>query len=162
MQPSSLLRRTYALALLLMLGAQGFVQQAWAAESNGQDIRVASLRIDIQVNADGTYVETEDIIEQLNSSRAVEQGGQVKIPYSSSLDNFEVIEASTLKQGGQRIPVARSSIFTQDGLIYHYGLTSFQDIQTTVVVFPNLDMGERIDTRKKVTRKKALQSDHIT
>lgn len=162
MQPSSLFRRTHALVLLLMLGAQDFVQQAWAAESNGQDIRVASLRIDIQVNADGTYVETEDIIEQLNSSRAVEQGGQVKIPYSSSLDNFEVIEASTLKQGGQRIPVARSSIFTQDGLISHYGLTSFQDIKTTVVVFPNLDMGDSIEIRKKITRKKAMLSGIFT
>ncbi len=120
----------------------------------GQDVRIKRLHIDLVVNADGSYSQTMDLVEQLNSLRAVEQAGQIKLPYSASLDTLDILEANTLKADGRKLPVARTSIFTQDGLISAEGLTSFQDLKTTVAVFPTLEPGDSIGIRFRVTRRK--------
>ena len=145
-----------ALSSWLLLGLLFAAAPSRAADNTGQDVRVKRLHVELRVNADGTYVEDTDWMQQVNSPRAVEQAGQIRIPYSSSLDKFEVVEAKTLKQDGRSIEVAASSIFTQDGLISPQGVTSFQDIKTTVAVFPDLDPGDSIEIHTRVTRQRPM------
>ncbi|HKY91392.1 MAG TPA: DUF3857 and transglutaminase domain-containing protein [Nevskiaceae bacterium] len=117
---------------------------------------VSRLHIDYRVEADGSYVETVDRITRLISEEAVHAEGQLRVPYSASLDQFEVVEARTIKSNGRRIEVPRQSIFVQDGLISPTGLTSFQDIKTTVVVYPELEAGDSVQLRTRVTRKRPM------
>lgn len=120
----------------------------------GPDVQLNRLHIDVKVERDGSYVETTDLIEQLNSERAVHDAGQIKLPYSASLDTFEIVEAQTLKKRGETVRVPASSIFVQDGLISDQGVTSYQDIKTTVVVFPNLEAGDSVRISYKRSRRK--------
>jgi len=118
--------------------------------------RFTRLHLDYQVNADGSYVETMDLVEQLNSEQAVHGGGQMRVPYSSSLDEFQVLEAQTIKRNGRRVVVPRTSIFVQDGLLSPEGTTSFQDIKTSVLVFPELEPGDSIALRTRTLRRRPL------
>jgi len=126
------------------------------ADANAIDVRYTKFHKDIEVHADGSYIETRELIEKLESERAAHEDGQIKLPYSASLDDFSVIEAYTLKRDGRHLAVPASSIFVQDGLISTTGLTSFQDIKTSVVVFPNLEAGDSIVLRSRMVRKVAM------
>lgn len=126
------------------------------AEAGPPPIAVVKLHLDYRINADASYVETSEIVQRLNSPAAVRSAGQVRVPYSSSLDEFQLLEAVTLKADGRRIAVPGSAVYTQDGSISAEGVTSFQDIRTTVVVYPDLAAGDSILLKTRITRKKPV------
>lgn len=151
---SALALAVLSVALATSVDAQ-MAPLAPAADPSHGYMDITRMHVDYRVETDGSYVETSDRVARLLSEQAVHAEGQLRVPYSSSLDTFEVLEARTIKANGQRVDVPKQSIFVQDGLISQSGLTSFQDIKTTVIVFPQLEAGDSIQLRSRVTRKRA-------
>ncbi len=143
-------------AAVRRLAAAVLLASCPALAEQSPDVRYTSIHTDIEVHRDGSYVETREFTERLGSERAAHEAGQIKIPYSTSLDRFSIEAAYTLKRSGEHIDVPQNSIFVQDGSISASGLTSFQDIKTSVVVFPNLEAGDSIVLRSRLVRSKPM------
>lgn len=142
----------------VLLACAGTAAAAVPPPPDLNHLRVSRLHIDYQVNADGSYVETLETVRQLNSEQAVRGGGQVRVPYSSSLDEFQVLEAYTLKRVGRRVAVPPGSVFVQDGLfeVSSQGITSFHDRKTSVLVYPELEPGDSIALRTRTLRRRPM------
>ena len=62
------------------------------------------------VNADGTNVETEEVTRLIKSQLAVDSNSQVDIPFNSSFQKVDVIEAYTILVSGKKLHVAANAI----------------------------------------------------
>lgn len=142
--------------VFVLLTLTVFGPQVFAIEGllKGADLFVERQYTDIRVNLDGSYTQTDETIQRLQSERAVHEGAQVKIPYSSSLEDLTVLEAYTLKADGRHIAVPERSTFLQDGLLSETGVTSFQDIRTLVIVYPEVEPGDATVLKSLLTRKR--------
>lgn len=143
--------------LMLLLGL--VCGTAWAEDA--PHLRITRLHIDYAVNTQGGYTEEMELIEQLGTEQAVHQAGTMKVPYSSSLDEFKVLSARTIKKDGRAIEVPAKSIFVQDGLIGE-STGSFQDVKTTVVVFPELEPGDSIALKTQRTQRRPMYPGHFS
>src|SRR5262249_41126653 len=94
------------------------------------------LKEQVEVSSQGLATETVHIQIKANNVAAAQKIGQQPILYSEALDDLEIVEASTLKAGGRKVPVAKSAIYTQ--LPQGAPQTPmFDDLKQKVVIFPD-------------------------
>lgn len=67
-------------------------------------------KTDIDVNSDGTAVQTWEVRQRLNSAMAVERFANYQRIFNGSLERAEVLEAYILKPTGARVPVSSDKI----------------------------------------------------
>ncbi len=78
--------------------------------------------------------------------------GTAKIPYNSRLQDAEIIEAVTIKANGDKLPVDKSAILTQDAPGPN-NVTMIQDLKFKIIVFPRLEVGDSVYYKAKITQK---------
>ena len=89
------------------------------------------------VNADGTNVETEEVTRLIKSQLAVDSNSQVDIPFNSSFQNIDVLEAYTILASGKKLPVAANAIrYVEDDI--SDGANQFSDRKHCIIIFPSV------------------------
>jgi tetratricopeptide (TPR) repeat protein/transglutaminase-like putative cysteine protease len=127
--------RATALAVLLVAFAVAPAAGAPAAAS------VVLEQTDIQVAADGSFVQTAHTeIKALNDAGAM-QIAQISLPFNAGIQELEIVEAHTLKADGKTIPVDVDSVYEQlprdDGT-----MISVTDQRVKVLLFPQFAAGD--------------------
>jgi hypothetical protein len=144
--------------ILLVLNAS---PAAVAQESAKVPFTIERFISKYEVNSDGTYVVTIEVTQRLNSKSEVDEAGQLRLDYSTSLQSLEVLEAYTTRPDGKRVPVPAHGIQTR--------LTpeaeaapNFSDLMVKVVTFPDLKVGSAITYKTRTTQKKPLLEGHFS
>ena len=112
------------------------------------------------VNADGTHVETHDIIIGVLTEEGVKSANQAEVSYSESLENAVILSAYTIKKDGRRIEVASSNI--QERAAVAGGGPMYSDIKTKVIIFPDVGVGDKVGYSYKIIQKEALFPGHFS
>lgn len=110
--------------------------------------------VDIEVTPDGLYTRTVHVEIQATNAAAAQEIGQQPVPFSESLEDLEIVDAYTLKSGGEKLAVGMSAIYTQQS----QGSTQypqFDDHRQKVIVFPNLSSGDTVAYTARWRTKKA-------
>ncbi|HTQ15381.1 MAG TPA: DUF3857 domain-containing protein [Rhizomicrobium sp.] len=97
--------------------------------------------IDLQLNADGSFVESRDVAYKVLDEQGRQALQQTTLSYTEGYQAVTISRAYTLKANGTRIDVSPS------GMLYGHGATSapgFEDLKTVTVVFPNVEVGDEV------------------
>ncbi len=138
----------------------------WLAAScaHAQDeghVRFLKFQADYRVNADATYTVVREITYRLLTESALVNSGKMPISHSARLEQVEVLEAYTLKQDGRRIDVGPAGIQTQQGrLAEGYGISRV-DQSTTMITFPQLETGDSVTYKYRITQKEPVFPDQF-
>ena len=97
----------------------------------------------IEVQADGTYVRTREVIVRIESLSGIEQSGVQRVAYSSSRMEVESVEAQTIQPDGERIEVPQASIQTKEEASTA-AESSFSDMRYKLIIFPKVRVGSRL------------------
>ncbi len=114
---------------------------------------VKHLKIDIAVNADGSF--TEILHSEVSATEDVEAQrlAQISLPFNPLLERLEVVEAYTLKPRDVRKNVRPDAIRTLRPTSVR-NAPMFSDVQEKVIVFPDLQAN---DTRALTFRREVIQ-----
>ena len=104
------------------------------------------------VRADGTYVRESFNSKRVNNQQGVQAAGQVKLSYSTTLQDLEVLEAYTVGKDGKRSDVAADKIFVQQSP-QSAGAPMFDDAKVKNIVFPAVEPGVTLNYRVRITQK---------
>ncbi|HEV7608091.1 MAG TPA: DUF3857 domain-containing protein [Steroidobacteraceae bacterium] len=105
------------------------------------------------LNSDATYVEENVVRLRIDEQAAVRAAGQVPLPYSSSLQTLEMLEAYTTTKDGQRLEVTPDKIIEQQ-LPQSSGAPMFSDYKVKIVIFPQVEVGSIITLHYRRTQLK--------
>lgn len=132
------------------------------ANNDGADTSV-TIEKDIRkhvINADGSYIATNDVVVLINEERAVKVYSQYYLNYNRSLETLEVVEAFTQKPDGRKFPVQSDQIKEQQER-ESADAPMFQDTLVKVVIFPDVAVGDRLIIRSRTNRHTALFPQHF-
>lgn len=115
----------------------------------------------VEVNADGTFSQSNEVMVRLISEQGAKGAGQVPLAFSDSLQTLDVVEAYTLKPDGTRLNVAPDKIFTQAAPIA-VSAPMFNDIKYKIIVFPEPVPGGKIYFRVNIKQKTPLFPNHFS
>ncbi|WP_158228877.1 DUF3857 domain-containing transglutaminase family protein [Chitinimonas sp. BJB300] len=95
-----------------------------------------------RIEADGSYLASNEVQLLLREERALQQEGQQYIYLNKQLDQLVSLEAYTLKADGRKVPVTPEQIKTQADPVSS-NAPMFNDGEYKVIVFPDLAVGDR-------------------
>jgi hypothetical protein len=101
------------------------------------------LTSDTELSADATAIQTTHHELRASNAAAARLLAEQAIPFSEQIETVEVIEATTLKADGRKLPVDPSRILTQ----LQPGVTNnplYGDSKRLVVVYPDVGAGDSI------------------
>ena len=126
--------------IILLVAVSGAIAQPMAESDIPQ--RYTCWHIGYDVNADGSYVETQKWSATILKESALERRKNAGVTFSTSVAKGEIVEAYTLKKSGQRINVPKSSyqVTIEDG--YEKASPLYSDETSISVVFPDLAVGD--------------------
>ncbi|MBI3525114.1 MAG: DUF3857 domain-containing protein [Betaproteobacteria bacterium] len=104
------------------------------------------------VRADGTYTVDSFMSLRINNQQGVQGSGQMKLPYSTTLQDMEVLEAYTLGKDGKRTDVAADKILVQQSP-QSAGAPMFDDAKVKNIVFSAVEPGVTLNFRTRMTQK---------
>lgn len=104
------------------------------------------------VRADGTYVRENFNSKRINNQQGVQAAGQVRLPYSTTLQSMEVLEAYIIGKDGKRTDVAADKIFEQQSP-QSAGAPMFDDAKVKNIVFSAVEPGATLNYRIRATQK---------
>jgi transglutaminase-like putative cysteine protease len=140
--------------ILLLMAASG----ATAEPMSEADIpvRYTSWHIAYDVNADGSYVETQRWSGIILKESALEREKKASVTFSTSVAKGEILEAYTIKKSGQRIDAPRNSyqVTVNDG--YKKASPLYSDETRISVIFPDLAVGDSMVFSYKVTNSEGI------
>lgn len=119
-------------------------------------VRCTSWHIVYDVNADGSFVESQKWSMVVLKESALEKQKQASVTFSTSVAKGEILEAYTIKKSGQRIDTPKSSyqVTTNDG--YNSASPLYSDETTISVVFPDLAVGDTTVFSWRVTNSEGM------
>jgi len=106
------------------------------------------------VEPDGSYLLTIDNARTIREPRAVQEHAHYTITYNSTLDEVLEVRAATRKQDGRVVPVAAEQIRDQQEAA-SADAPMFQDTRVKVVVFPDVEVGDRMEVHYILRRRSA-------
>lgn len=137
-----------------------FAVSSASAQDEGH-VRFLKFQADYRVNANATYVVDREVAYRLLTESALVHSGKMPISYSSKLEELQILEAYTLKKDGRRMDVGISGIQTQQGqLASGYGISRI-DQRTTMITFPQLEIGDSVIYKYRLTQKEAVFPDQF-
>lgn len=98
------------------------------------------------INADGSFVQTIELVTRINEERAIKSNAQRSLSYNRSLETLEVLEAFTRKPDGRQVKVSAEQIKEQQETASSQA-PMFQDSRVKVVIFPQVTVGDRLVLR---------------
>ena len=107
------------------------------------------------INADGSFVQTIELVTRINEERAIKNNAQRSLSYNRSLETLEVLEAFTQKADGRQVKVGAEQIKEQQETASSEA-PMFQDSRVKVVIFPQVAVGDRLVLRYQRQRTTAL------
>lgn len=149
--------RNFCIAALVLLSSW-----SWAADIAEQPYKYDKIRSVYDLNADGSHSETHTIIKTVQQKSAVEQVKSDSFSYSTSIQSGELLEAYTLKANGLRLNVPKRNyqINTSGG---KDGKSPFFSDQTRIsVVFPDVELGDKVALSYRLTAKAAMFPGHFS
>lgn len=124
------------------------------APSSSGEIKIEKSHSNFEVNSDGSYVVTRDLVYSVLTEEGVKIANHAGLSYSTSLDEAEILTACTLKKDGRRIDVPASNIQEREAVAG--GGPMFSDIKAKMIIFPDVAVGDRVEFSYKRTRKTPL------
>lgn len=149
-------QRIAVTAALLWSCHSGFAQQASFTPS----ATILKDQITYVVQADGRYTKEEVEKIQINTDQSVKERSQLQMPFSSTLQALEVLQAYTITKDGKRIDVKPEEIREQQSPA-SAGAPMFDDHKVKVVVFPAVEIGARLGIHVCMTQKTPLFKGHF-
>lgn len=143
------------LTLLLLLSV------VCAAQTPQQHVTHEKYSADYEVQADGTFVCILEVADRLNTKDGVKALEKVELPFRSSLQELEVLEAFTISPGGARVGVPASGISIQSPP-QAAAIPSFDDQRVRVIEFPALQPGSAIFYKVKFSVKVPMFPGHFS
>jgi transglutaminase-like putative cysteine protease len=133
--------RRFSLALIA-LGAV-FAAALAVAQTTAQSppLELVKFHVDVELEADGSYTETREIVYRLLTEASVQSLRQATMSYTDGYQQLGIQSAYTLKANGTRIDVPQNSILSGYGASSSPG---FEDVKTLQVFFPNVEVGDEI------------------
>lgn len=107
------------------------------------------------INADGSFVATNEIVVLINEERAVKTYSQRSLSYHRTRESLEVVEAYTQKPDGRKISVKADRIKEQQER-QSSDAPMFLDTLVKVIIFPEVAVGDRIVLHFKTRNTTAL------
>jgi len=104
------------------------------------------------VRADGTYVREHFNSKRINNQQGVQGAGQMRLSYSTTLQELDVLEAYTLGKDGKRTDVAADKILLQQSP-QSAGAPMFDDAKVKNIVFSAVEPGVTLNYRVRMTQK---------
>lgn len=148
------MNRVILIAILLLAS----LSTAVAEPISESDIpaRYTSWRIAYNVNADGSYVESQKWSTVVLKESALENYKHASVTFSTSVAKGEILEAYTVKKSGKRVDAPKSSyqVSTNDG--YASASALYSDETTITVVFPDLAVGDTTVFSYRVTNAEGM------
>lgn len=143
------------ISILLFLLA---VSTAFAEPLPESDIpvRYNSWHITYDVNADGSFVETQKWSATILKESALGRGKEASVTFSTSVAKGEVLEAYTIKKSGQRIDAPKSSYQITINNGYKNASPLYSDESTISVLFPDLAVGDTTVFSYRITNSKGI------
>ena len=132
------------------------------ATDDGNDTSI-TIEKDIRhhvINADGSFIATNDLVILINEERAVNVYAQRHLSYNRTLESLEVVEAFTQKPDGRKVLVRPDQIKEQQER-ESSDAPMFQDSLVKVVIFPEVAVGDRLVIQFKTYRNTALFPQHF-
>ena len=132
------------------------------AKDDGTDFSVIHEK-EIQafvINADGSFVLTNDKVFLINEARAITAKSQQSLTYNRTLETLDVVEAYTQKPDGRKVVVQADQIRDQQER-QSSGAPMFQDTRVKVVIFPEVEVGDRLVLQYKMHRTTAMFPGHF-
>jgi len=124
------------------------------AKDDGTD-RSITVEKEIQtniINADGSFVLTDETVLTINEERAIASQAQRSIYFNQTLESIKVTEAYTQKPDGRKVQVKPDQIREQQEPQLA-GAPMFQDMRVKVVIFPEVAVGDRLVFQYQKNRK---------
>ena len=144
------MHRIALLLLFAVLPNTSYAQEAAQVQKQPEQAREPAnsfsfvrYRVDYEVKADATSVETSEYEILIKTKAGVDNFSQVRLGYSEKMETLEVLAAYTLTPDGNRHDVPADRIYTQES----YSSASaamYADRKVKVIVFPNLSPGTRL------------------
>jgi transglutaminase-like putative cysteine protease len=128
---------------------------AIAANAFQAPITILNDVISYDVQSDGSYVMDEVETARINNEQGIKQRAQLPLPFSTSLQDLDVLEAYTTTPEGKRIDVTADKILLQQSP-QSAGAPMFDDGKVKVVVFPAVEVGSALTVHLRKTQKKSL------
>ena len=138
---------------------------AFAAKAEGDpapfsgNIAVEKYHKNYEVNPDGSYVLTCDLIYSVLTEEGAKAANHAGLSYSTSLDETEILSAYTLKKDGRRVDVPAANIQEREAVAG--GGPMFSDIKTKTIIFPEVAVGDKVIYSYKFNRKTPLFPGHF-
>ena len=105
----------------------------------------------VVVDEDGAYTLTVEQVKTIATRDALHEHAQFYIGYNQSLDQVVSVEAHTEKADGRRLAVGAHQIRDQQEAA-SLDAPMFQDTRLKIVVFPDVEPGDRVALRYVVRR----------
>jgi transglutaminase-like putative cysteine protease len=125
----------------LLLSSQTFGQNVSPPSNLPAKVLVQTRNID--VSADGSWIDTSHIEIQLLQQSAIGALSHPALTYSEQLQQADVAEAYTLKADKTKVPVAPDAIITQQSPMSARS-PLLSDLKQKVIIFPNVEVGDTI------------------
>jgi transglutaminase-like putative cysteine protease len=107
------------------------------------------------INEDGSFILTVDRVVLINEERAIQGISQQQLSYNRTLETLAVVEAYTQKADGRKVKVEPHQIKDQQER-ESSDAPMFQDTRVKVVIFPEVEVGDRLVLQYKKNRTTAL------
>lgn len=142
--------------LLLMFVLTATAVTAEPLPESDIPVRYRTVQISYEVNADGSYVNSNRWSATILKENALESFKSASVAFSTSVASGEVLEAYTLKKSGQRIDVPKSGYQVTVDNGYEDASPLYSDETTISVLFPDLAVGDTIVFSSRVTNREGM------
>lgn len=140
-----------------VLGSFGLVLRAQpAAESSELFTRSVQHHETHVVELDGRVTSTLRFATQVLKPQAIENAKQATLSISRTAQSLQVLEAYTLKAGGKRLAVPKSSWQLRQDTGRGGHAPIFSDYSSTTLVFPDVAVGDTVVLAYRVTTREPL------
>lgn len=133
--------RTFLQVLGALVVSQILMLAPGSAATTPPPFEVVKDHSDIQLQSDGSSIETHEIVYRLLTDAAIQSLRQIRLSYTEGYQDLDVMAAYTLKPNGTRYDVP------QDQMLRGFGAQTspgFQDLKTIEIIFPNLEVGDEV------------------
>lgn len=112
------------------------------AEEAEQPLRIERQITRYVVNADGSYVETQEQALKVLKESGIASAKDASVSYSTSIQKADVLHAYTLKPDGRKVAVPASNFQVSSNSGQNGDSPIYSDQTTLTVVFPELAVGD--------------------
>jgi hypothetical protein len=125
------------------------------------DVTIVNNTTQYDVQTDGRYTVEENAALRIETPQAVQHFGQIPLPYSSTLQQLDILEAYVIGKDDKRTDVPPDRIMVQQ-TPQSAGAPMFDDGKVKVIIFPGVEVGSVLHLHTRKTQLKPLFPGHFS